>query len=89
MADVIKTADILISAVGKHKIIRKEMIKPGAVVIDVGTSKIDGKTYGDVDFENVSTVASFITPVPGGVGPMTIACLMENVFELYKLSLIA
>ncbi len=82
LAEITKTADIVISAVGKNKIIRKEMIKPGAVIIDVGTSKINGKTCGDVDFENVKDVASFITPVPGGIGPMTIACLMENVLEL-------
>jgi len=82
LSDITKTADILISAVGKNKIIRKEMIKNDAVIIDVGTSKINGKTCGDVDFENVKDVASFITPVPGGVGPMTIACLMENAFEL-------
>lgn len=84
LSEITKTADILISAVGKYKIINKEMIKSGVVIIDVGTSKIDGKTCGDVDFENVKDLASFITPVPGGVGPMTIACLMENVFELSR-----
>lgn len=82
LSDIIKTADIVVSAVGKNKTIRKEMIKSGAVIIDVGTSKINGKLCGDVDFQNVFDSASFITPVPGGVGPMTIACLMENVFEL-------
>lgn len=82
LSDITKTADILISAVGKNKIIKKEMIKNNAVIIDVGTSKINGKLCGDVDFENVKDVASFITPVPGGVGPMTIACLMENALEL-------
>lgn len=84
--DIIKTADILVSAVGKHKIIRKEMIKFGCVIIDVGTSKINGKTCGDVDFENVFESASYITPVPGGVGPMTIASLMENTYKLCELS---
>lgn len=82
LSEIIKTADIVVSAVGKNKTIRKEMIKSGAVVVDVGTSRVNGKLSGDVDFENVFASASFITPVPGGVGPMTIACLMENVFEL-------
>lgn len=86
LAEITKTADILISAVGKHKIISREMIKPDCVLIDVGTSKIDNKTVGDMDFENLVDLASFITPVPGGVGPMTIASLMENTFELFKLS---
>lgn len=86
LSDIIKTADILVSAVGKNKIIRNEMIKPGCVVVDVGTSKFDGKICGDVDFENVSKSASYITPVPGGVGPMTIASLMGNVYELSKLN---
>lgn len=82
LSDIIKTADIVVSAVGKNKTIRKEMIKSGAVIVDVGTSRVNGKLSGDVDYENVFASASFITPVPGGVGPMTIACLMENVFEL-------
>ncbi len=86
ISDITKTADILISAVGKHKVIRKEMIKPGCVIIDVGTSVINGKTVGDVDFENLFELSSFITPVPGGVGPMTIACLMENTYGLFKLN---
>lgn len=84
--EITKTADVLISAVGKYKIIRSDMIKSGCVVIDVGTSKVDGKTCGDVDFESVSNKASYITPVPGGVGPMTIACLMENTYKLAKLN---
>lgn len=82
LSEITKTADIVVSAVGKCKIIRKEMIKSDAVIIDVGTSKIDGKTFGDVDFEDVFEKASFITPVPGGIGPMTIASLMENTYEL-------
>lgn len=86
LSEIIKTADVLISAVGKYKIIRSDMIKSGCVIIDVGTSKIDGKTCGDVDFESVSSIASHITPVPGGVGPMTIACLMENTYRLSKLN---
>ena len=71
-------ADILCSAVGKPKIITADMVKQGAVVVDIGTNHVDGKLVGDVDFEPVAKKASFITPVPGGVGPMTIAMLLEN-----------
>ena len=85
LSEITKTADILISAVGKHKIIRREMIKSGSVMIDVGTSKINNKTVGDMDFENLLNSVSYITPVPGGVGPMTIASLMENTCNLFKL----
>lgn len=84
LKDITKTADILVAAVGKPKFITAEMVKEGAVVIDVGISRIDGKLCGDVDFEKVSGKTSFITPVPKGVGPMTIASLMENTVELYK-----
>jgi bifunctional protein folD len=84
LAQITKTADILISAVGKN-IIEGEMLKSGCVVVDVGIFKDnDGKTRGDVDFENASKVASYITPVPGGVGPMTIASLMLNTVELFE-----
>lgn len=83
--EIIKTADILVSAVGKYKIIRKEMIKFGCVIIDAGTSVINGKSFGDVDFDEILESTSYITPVPGGVGPMTIACLMENTYKLAKL----
>ncbi|MFA5560160.1 MAG: bifunctional 5,10-methylenetetrahydrofolate dehydrogenase/5,10-methenyltetrahydrofolate cyclohydrolase [Acholeplasmataceae bacterium] len=76
-------ADILVVAVGKANLITKDMVKPGAVVIDVGVNRVNGKLYGDVDFENVKEVASYITPVPKGVGPMTINGLIENTFELY------
>lgn len=86
IAEITKTADILVSAVGLNKIIRKEMIKNNSVIVDVGISKVDGKTVGDVDYENVFDSASYITPVPGGIGPMTIACLMENTYELFKLA---
>jgi len=86
LSDITKTADILISAVGVNKIIRKDMIKNKSVIVDVGVSKVDGKTCGDVDFENVSTVSSFISPAIGGVGPMTIATLMSNTFELFELN---
>lgn len=86
LSEITKTADILISAVGKNKIIRREMIKSGCIIIDAGTYVINGKSFGDVDYENLFDLVSFITPVPGGVGPMTIASLMENTYELFKLS---
>ncbi len=73
-----KTADILCVGVGKVNLITADMIKEGAIVIDIGINKIDGKIKGDVDFERVAQKASFITPVPGGVGPMTIAMLLKN-----------
>lgn len=74
-----RCADILVSAVGKRNVVTADMVKPGAVVIDVGMNRNDeGKLCGDVDFDAVSKVAGYITPVPGGVGPMTIAMLMKN-----------
>jgi methylenetetrahydrofolate dehydrogenase (NADP+)/methenyltetrahydrofolate cyclohydrolase len=73
-----RRADILVAAVGRPRTIRQEMVKPGAVVIDVGNSYVDGRVVGDVDFDAVRDVAGAITPVPGGVGPMTIAMLLEN-----------
>ena len=86
LSEITKTADILISAAGCHALIKKDMVKDGAVVIDVGINrKSDGKLCGDVDFENVKEKASFITPVPGGVGPMTICSLMCNTMDLFKL----
>ncbi|OGW62222.1 MAG: bifunctional 5,10-methylene-tetrahydrofolate dehydrogenase/5,10-methylene-tetrahydrofolate cyclohydrolase [Nitrospirae bacterium RIFCSPHIGHO2_01_FULL_66_17] len=79
LAEVCRRADILVAAVGKARFIRGEMVKEGAVVIDVGINRQpDGKLVGDVDFEAVAAKASWITPVPGGVGPMTIAMLMQN-----------
>jgi len=86
LAEHTKKADILVVAVGKPKMIKKEMVKEGAVVIDVGINKIDGKLVGDVDFENVKEVAGFITPVPNGVGPMTRAMLMENTLRATELA---
>lgn len=74
-------ADIMVVAVGKPKFITADMVKAGAVVLDVGINRVDGKLCGDVDFENVKNVAGHITPVPGGVGQMTVACLLENVYE--------
>lgn len=86
LSEFTKNADILISAVGKAKFIKKEMIKQDAVIIDVGMNKDEnGKLCGDVDFEDVKENASFITPVPGGVGPMTICSLMVNTYDLFKL----
>ena len=78
LAEVCKRADILVAAVGRPKFITADMVKEGAVVIDVGINRVDGRLCGDVDFENVSRKTSWITPVPGGCGPMTIAMLMKN-----------
>ena len=76
---ILKNADVVIAAVGKPKLITGDMLKPGAIVLDVGINRLeDGSITGDVDFESASQVASYITPVPGGVGPMTIAMLLKN-----------
>jgi len=80
-----KNADIVIVAVGKKGFLTSEMVKDGVIVIDVGINRVDGKLFGDVDFDNVSKKASYITPVPGGIGPMTVYELMNNVFETYLL----
>lgn len=86
LAEICRQADILVAAVGKANIITADMVKPGAIVIDVGMNRLEnGKLCGDVDFENVSKVAGHITPVPGGVGPMTIATLMKNTMIAAKL----
>ena len=77
-------ADILVAAVGRAKFVTADMVKEGAVVIDVGMNRVDGKLYGDVDFDAVKEKASAITPVPGGVGPMTIAMLMQNTLTAAK-----
>ncbi len=81
---VTKTADILIAAVGRPNMVTEDMVKEGAVVIDVGINRVDGKLVGDVDFAGVEPKASLITPVPGGVGPMTIAMLMANTLKAFK-----
>lgn len=81
LAVVTRSADILVVAVGRAGFITGDMIKPGAAVMDVGINRVDGKVVGDVDFESAKEVASCITPVPGGVGAMTIAMLMENTVE--------
>ncbi|PYQ60062.1 MAG: bifunctional methylenetetrahydrofolate dehydrogenase/methenyltetrahydrofolate cyclohydrolase FolD [Acidobacteria bacterium] len=78
LAAVAREADILVAAIGKPRFVTADMVKRDAVVIDVGINRVDGKLMGDVDFQNVRDVASWITPVPGGVGPMTIAMLMSN-----------
>ena len=86
LADVTKQADILVAAIGKAKFVTADMVKQGAVVIDVGMNRDEnGKLCGDVDFEGVKDKCSFITPVPGGVGPMTIAMLMKNTLTAAKL----
>ena len=76
-----RRADILVAAVGRPKLVTGEMIKPGAAVIDVGINRVDGKLVGDVDFESARECAGHITPVPGGVGPMTVALLLRNTLE--------
>lgn len=84
LREIAKKADILISATGSRGLIKADMVKAGAVVIDVGIVKQqDGTLIGDVEFDSVKEIASYITPVPKGVGPMTIACLLENTYELY------
>ncbi len=85
LKEITKNADILVAAIGVAKFVTADMIKPGAVVIDVGMNRdINGKLCGDVDFESAKEVASYITPVPGGVGPMTIAMLMQNTLVAAK-----
>lgn len=82
LKEIIRQADVLIAAVGKPHFITADMIKPGAVVVDVGINRLgNGKIVGDVDFDNAKEIAGYITPVPGGVGPMTVAMLMENVLK--------
>ncbi len=81
---VCREADVLVVAVGRAGMVTGDMIKPGAVVIDVGINRVDGKLVGDVDFESAAEKASYITPVPGGVGPMTITMLMLNTLESFK-----
>lgn len=84
LAEKTKNADILISAVGKPKLITEDMVKEGAVVIDVGINRVNGKIEGDVDFESVQKKASHITPVPGGVGALTVAMLLSNILKSFK-----
>ena len=84
LEEVTRSADIIVAAVGRANFVTEEMVSEGTVVIDVGINRVDGKLTGDVDFETVSKKASHITPVPGGVGPMTIALLMENTLKAFK-----
>ena len=84
LKEICLTADILIATVGKPKLITADMVKEGAVVVDVGINRTEEGLVGDVDFDNVSKKASYITPVPGGVGPMTVAYLMKNTLLAYE-----
>lgn len=84
LAEITKDADILIAAIGKQKFVTADMVKEGAVVIDVGINRTEAGIVGDVDFENVKDKTSYITPVPGGVGPMTVAMLMSNIVKATK-----
>jgi len=84
LAAVARSADILVAAIGKPKFVTADMVGEGATVIDVGINRVDGKLVGDVDFDAVAEKAAYITPVPGGVGPMTIAMLMKNTLSAFK-----
>ena len=84
LAEITKQADVLVCAVGSPKMITADMVREGAVVIDVGVNRVDGKLCGDVDFDKVSKKASYITPFPKGVGPMTVAMLLENIVTCYN-----
>lgn len=86
LPSVCRSADVLVAAVGRPEMVKGDWIKPGAVVIDVGVNRVDGKLVGDVEFEAAAERASAITPVPGGVGPMTIAMLMRNTVNAAKMS---
>lgn len=83
ISDFVRQADIVVAACGNPLFVKKEWVKSGAIVIDVGINRCNGKLVGDVDFDNVRQVAGAITPVPGGVGPMTVAMLLDNTFEAY------
>lgn len=85
LKEITQQADILIAAIGKKQFVTADMVKTGAVVIDVGINRTEEGLFGDVDFENVKEKTSFITPVPGGVGPMTVAMLMNNIIKATKL----
>jgi methylenetetrahydrofolate dehydrogenase (NADP+) / methenyltetrahydrofolate cyclohydrolase len=84
LESLVKQADIVVAAVGRPLMVKGSWLKPGCVVIDVGINRVNGKLVGDVDFHEAVAVASHITPVPGGVGPMTIACLMKNTLNAYN-----
>ena len=84
LPEKLQKADVVVAAAGSPKLVKGSDVKEGVVVIDIGINRVDGKICGDVDFEEVSQKASYITPVPGGVGPMTIAMLIKNTFKSYK-----
>ena len=84
LASYTKKADIVVVAIGRPKFLKGDMVKEGAIVIDVGINRVDGKLVGDVDFDEVAPKCSFITPVPGGVGPMTITMLLANTLSAAK-----
>ena len=86
IAALTRQADIVVVAIGQARFLRGHMVKPGAVVIDVGMNRLDGKLAGDVAFDEVEPIASAITPVPGGVGPMTIAMLLHNTLRAAEMS---
>ena len=87
LEEITRSADILVAAIGRANFVTENMVRKGAIVIDVGINRVDGKLTGDINFEPVSKKASYITPVPGGVGPMTIALLMENTLKAFKKSI--
>lgn len=84
LKEITKMTDILVVAVGKKDLITKDMVKDNAIIIDVGINRVNDKLYGDVDYDNIKDIVSYITPVPGGVGPMTRVMLLSNVLEAYK-----
>jgi methylenetetrahydrofolate dehydrogenase (NADP+)/methenyltetrahydrofolate cyclohydrolase len=89
LAELTRQADILVGVIGKPALITADMVKPGAIVVDVGINRVEqpdgkGKIVGDVDFEAVAAIASYITPVPGGIGPMTVAMLLQNTVASYR-----
>jgi methylenetetrahydrofolate dehydrogenase (NADP+)/methenyltetrahydrofolate cyclohydrolase len=85
LPDVVREGDIVVAAVGRPRMVRGDWIKPGAAVLDVGMNRVDGKLFGDVDFDEVHGIAGLLTPVPGGVGPLTIAMLLVNTLEAHRL----
>ena len=83
LPQLVREADIVVAACGCPKMVKADWVKKGAIVIDVGITRVDGKLCGDVDFDSVAEVADAITPVPGGVGPMTVAMLLQNTYTAY------
>jgi methylenetetrahydrofolate dehydrogenase (NADP+) / methenyltetrahydrofolate cyclohydrolase len=89
MIDICQAADIIVACAGQARMITAAHVKPGAAVVDVGISRTEAGLVGDVDFDAVQAIAGFITPMPGGTGPMTIACLMENTVEAARMQGVA